>query len=72
MLRRLVKILALPIIAAIFLVGWFLYYFGSKPQSLTKKTETTANASENQTESNADDGIEMGLIEEQTITQYTD
>jgi hypothetical protein len=70
--RRLIKILALPIIAAIFLIGWILYYVGSKQQSLTKKTETTANTSEKQAEPNANDGIEMGLIEEQTITQYTD
>ena len=67
MLRRLIKTLAFPVIATVFLIGWILYYVGSKQQSLTKKTETTANTSEKRAKPNADDGIEMGLIEEQNI-----
>ena len=72
MLRRLIKALAFPIIATIFLIGWILYYVGSKSNSLTKKTETVINALEKRVESNTDEGIEIGLIEEKITTQYSD
>ena len=65
MRRRLVTILAFPI-------GWVLYCVGGKHDSLKKKAAKELAIARNQAELVADEGIEMGLIEEVTTKQNAD
>jgi hypothetical protein len=67
MRRRVITILAFPILAYIFLIGWALYCTGSKKASLPQKTAKKSTITEKQAESTADEGIQMGLIEEEEI-----
>jgi hypothetical protein len=72
MRRRLVRILAFPIIALVFLIGWVLYCIGGKHDSLKKKAAKELAVAEKQAELVADEGIEMGLIEKETTKQNAD
>jgi len=66
--RRLVKILTFPIIVSIFLIGWILYCVGNKQENRPKGNSKKSTAVRKQEELTADEGIEMGLIEEKIIT----
>jgi len=72
MRRRYVIILAFPIIAFIFLIGWVLYYIRSNQKSATKEPEKKSTAVEKQTELASDEGIEMELIDEKNTIEYID
>jgi hypothetical protein len=65
--RRVIIILAFPILAFIFLIGWALYCTGSKKANLPQKTAKKSTIAEKQAESTGDEGIQMGLIEEEII-----
>jgi len=69
MRRRLVIILAFPIITFVFLIGWVLYCI-SKQEKLTKEHIKESTFVEKQTEIAADEGIEMGVIEEKITIEY--
>ena len=66
------RILALPIIALVFLIGWVLYCVGGKHDSLKKEAAKELAVAEDQAGLVADERIEMGLLEEETTIQNAD
>jgi len=70
MRRRLVLILASPIIVPIFLIGWILYCVGNKQGSPDKATAKKSSNAEKQAKLKTDKKIEMGLIEEKIAVRY--
>ncbi len=70
MKKRLIAILAFPVITGIFLIGWVMYCFGSKKGSPSKINAKGSTSIERQAGLPADEEIEMGLIEEKPTKQY--
>jgi len=70
MRKRLVAILAFPVITGIFLIGWVLYCVGCKQESPDKTNAKKSATLEKQAELPADEGIEMELVEEKPAKQY--
>jgi hypothetical protein len=69
MRSRLVRVLALPIIAAFFLIGWVLYCVGGKKETPGFASAKKSKTLEKQFVLPSDEGIETGLIGEMIATQ---
>jgi hypothetical protein len=68
MRRRVVMIVLLPVLVFLFLVGWIFYVAGDKRMSNKDAPERKTDGSPEE-ELNADDGVEMGLIEKMVEEQ---
>jgi len=64
MRKRILRILFLPVVVLIFLIGWVLYFIGDRPET-NKESEGRLEDGVQEVEPIADnDNIEVGLIEE--------
>lgn len=58
---RLLRLLLLPILSLIFIIGWFMYFFGNKKENSRKAQsvlhQTFLKSKKNET-------VEFGLVEE--------
>ena len=58
---RLLKLLVLPILSLIFIIGWFMYFFGGKKENSRKSRSILRQTF---LKSKKNESIEFGLIEE--------
>jgi flagellar basal body-associated protein FliL len=57
---RIITILLLPIIVFVFIIGWAMYWIGKQRSDTNSKPPSTAKDAD----TNEEDGVKIGVIEE--------